>query len=60
MSILQYVLRLILGVVRQPAVQDALSTAAKAAMSEASRRIVKEVENGFSRYEQRKSTPTVR
>lgn len=60
MSVLQYILRLVMGVIRQPAVQDALSVAAREAMREASRRIIQEVENGFSRYEKNKSTPTVK
>jgi hypothetical protein len=60
MSALQYIFRLLVQIVKQPAVQDALTTAAREASREASKTLIREVSNGFSRYEQKRTTPTVR
>lgn len=60
MSALQYIFRLLVEIVKQPAVSNALSTAAREASREASRKLVREISNGFSRYEQKRNTPTVK
>ena len=60
MTALQFIMRVLIGVVSQPAVQDVLSEVGTFALRSAQKKIILEVENGISRYERKRSTPTVR
>lgn len=60
MSVIQYIFRVILTTIQQPGVTDALTATGRKVAAATTRVLIREIANGFSRFEQKRTTPTVR
>lgn len=59
MTAIQYLVRFLFAVVRQPGVQASLTEAGRQVTREATKKLIREVQNGYSRYEQKRSPRTI-